>query len=431
MIRTTAFAAAAALTIATPALAEGMEGMPGMDMPTSTAPATEDSAPAGADEVPLNDRSQFTQPGSGTSLLPSPGAEMSGVHIMSGGWMTMIHGTLNLVYDWQDGPRGADKTFVNGMLMASTEGPLSNSSTLKLQAMLAPDPFMGRDGYPLLLQTGETADGVTPLVDRQHPHDLFMELSATYTYRFAGGGRMFLYAGLPGEPAFGPTAFMHRPSIMDSPEAPISHHWLDSGHVTFGVVTLGYAWGPWQVEGSLFNGREPDENRYDIETGSLDSYSLRLTWAPSPNWVIQGSWAEAKNPEQLHPGENQVKWSLSAAYGGFLGDIPATATLAWGRRISDHVALDAFVLEAALKPTDAWTLYGRAESTRNNELTGTHTVYNVGKVAVGAIRDWRVADHLSVGLGAQMAVNFIPSGLQAAYGTSPVGAMVFLRMRID
>ncbi len=425
MIRTTLFAAAAALTFATPALAEGMEGMPGMspDAPMATGASESDTPPEEA-AAPYNE-------GSGTSLLPAGGPGMAGIHVMNGDWMIMTHGVFNLTYDWQDGPRGDEKTFFSGMLMISAEGPVSEQSTLKLQAMLSPDPFMGRPGYPLLLASGETADGVTPLIDRQHPHDLFMELSATYAYRFEGGGEVFLYGGLPGEPAFGPTAFMHRPSIMDSPEAPISHHWLDSTHVTFGVVTLGWRFGLWQVEGSVFNGREPDENRYDIETGPLNSYSLRVTWAPSKNWTMQASWAEVTAPEQLHPGEDQVKWSASAAYADYFFDGDWSLTAAWGRKVADHVALDAFILEAAARPNNDWTIYGRAESTENNELTGSHTVYSVGKISVGVIRDWQMSDHLSLGLGAQAAVNFIPEALQPVYGTSPIGAMVFLRMRIN
>src|SRR6478672_4524478 len=153
--------------------------------------------------------------------------------------------------------------------------------TLQLRAMLSPEPLMGARGYPLLLASGETADGVTPLVDRQHPHDLFMELSASYSLRLSGRAGIFLYAGLPGEPAFGPPAFMHRLSIMDSPEAPISHHWLDSTHISFGVVTAGLVHGGWKLEASRFNGREPDQHRWNIETGPLDSTAIRLSWNPT------------------------------------------------------------------------------------------------------------------------------------------------------
>ena len=161
-----------------------------------------------------------------------------GVHATFGEWQTMYHALFNLVYDHQGGPRGGDKTFVNGMLMGMAQRPLGDG-TFGLRAMLAPDPFMGKNGYPLLLATGETADGQTHLIDRQHPHDLFMELATTYSYAFNKNSSVYVYAGLPGEPALGPSTFMHRTSGMDIPEAPITHHWLDSTHITFGVLTAG------------------------------------------------------------------------------------------------------------------------------------------------------------------------------------------------
>jgi len=305
-----------------------------------------------------------------------------------------------------------------------------------LRAMLSPDPLMGRRGYPLLLATGETADGVTALVDRQHPHDLFMELSASLSQPLGERASVFLYGGLPGEPAFGPPAFMHRLSIMDSPEAPIAHHWLDSTHITFGVVTAGVVVGPVKVEASRFHGREPDQRRYDIETGKLDSTAVRLSWNPGPNWSLQGSWADVTSPEQLEPDDDVRKWSASAIYTRRLGDGGWwSATAAWGRRDSGHEALDAYVLESAAKLDADWTVFARAERTENNELVsvgGHHgPTYRVGKASIGAIRDWRVARHLKLGLGALYAYNWVPAGLQALYGGSPDGAMVFLRLKVE
>jgi len=158
---------------------------------------------------------------------------------------------------------------------------------------------MGKDGYPLLFQTGETADGVTPLVDRQHPHDFFMELSASISQSIGPKSSIFVYAGLPGEPAFGPPAFMHRQSISTSPEAPISHHWLDSTHISFGVLTAGLIHDDFKLEASRFNGREPDQHRWNIETAPLDSTSIRLSWNPTSTLALQGSWAQLEDPEQL------------------------------------------------------------------------------------------------------------------------------------
>src|SRR6185295_11103598 len=243
----------------------------------------------------------------------------------------MTHAMLNVVSDWQGGDRGDEKAFVSGMLMGMARRDLPSGDSIQLRAMLSPDPFMGASGYPLLLASGETADGVTHLVDRQHPHDLFMELSGNYTHNLSEHDSVFVYAGLPGEPAFGPPAFMHRQSGMDSPEAPISHHWLDSTHITFGVVTAGWVHDNWKVEASRFHGREPDQDRYDIETGALDSTAVRVSWNPTERLALQVSWAYQTSAEQLEPDVDETRWSASAIYTQPIGDMGWwSTTLAYG-----------------------------------------------------------------------------------------------------
>ena len=167
----------------------------------------------------------MTRESSGTAWQPDT-TEHDGVMGVIGDWSLMAHGLVDLVYDHQSGPRGDDKAFASGMLMGRAQRPLG-SGTLQFKAMVSPDPLMGAHGYPLLLASGETANGRDRLIDRQHPHDFFMELSASISQNIGPKSSAFLYAGLPGEPAFGPPAFMHREAILDSPEAPISHHWLD------------------------------------------------------------------------------------------------------------------------------------------------------------------------------------------------------------
>ncbi|WP_372782782.1 hypothetical protein [Phenylobacterium sp.] len=375
-----------------------------------------------------------TREASGTAWQPDASTH-DGLHLAEGPWTVMVHGVLNAVYDKQEGPRGDEKGFISGMLMAMAQRPVGEAGTLQLRAMVSPDPFMGPRGYPLLLATGETADGRTPLVDRQHPHDLFMELSASYSRRLSAADSVFVYAGLPGEPAFGPPAFMHRLSVMDSPEAPISHHWLDSTHITFGVVTAGYVHGDWKLEASGYKGREPDQHRYDIEAPKLDSTAVRLSWNPTTNWSLQTSWADEKSPEELEPDANQRKLSASAIYTVPFGDHGWwSTTAAWGRRSSEGVDLDAWVLESAIKPNAAWTIFGRAERVENNELitaaSGHGPAYTVGKVSLGAVRDWPLSDHLSLGLGALYAFDAVPSALDAAYGRDPRGGMIFTRLKL-
>jgi hypothetical protein len=358
------------------------------------------------------------------------------VHWRRGGWTGMVHAMFDLVSDDQRGPRGGDKTFLTGMAMAQARRAFGERDGLQLRAMLSPDPLMGRDGYPLLLASGETADGVQPLVDRQHPHELVMELSATFRHVMPDRDAAFVYAGLPGEPAFGPPAFMHRRSIMDSPEAPITHHWLDSTHVAFGVVTLGYVHDRWKLEASRFNGREPDQNRYDIETGALDSSALRASWNPTSRWSLQASWARLVSPEQLVPGEDQVKWSASALYTRALGDDRCVAlTLAWGRRDSGHDALDAWLLEASVNPTRWWTVFARAERTDNDELltdgSGHGEPQGVSKLSLGAVRDFAVGPHAAIGIGASYALDLVPHALDALYGDDPAGTLLFVRLKVD
>ncbi|HEX5258468.1 MAG TPA: hypothetical protein VFW35_06780 [Sphingomicrobium sp.] len=371
---------------------------------------------------------------SGTAWQPDASTAMGGPMAMSGSWMLMAHGTVNLVTDHQSGPRGGNKTFVSGMLMGMASRPLGDGM-LQLRAMLSPDPLMGPSGYPLLLATGETANGRTPLIDRQHPHDLFMELSASLSQDIGHASSVFIYGGLPGEPAFGPPAFMHRESIMDSPEAPISHHWLDSTHISFGVVTAGLIVVRVKLEASRFNGREPDQHRWNIETGPLDSTSIRLSWNPLRTLALQGSWGHFISPEQLEPGVNQKRLSASALWADEIAPgWKAAATLAWGRKSAQHHGDDAYVAEASLKH-GGWTLFGRAERVDNPELLGLEEqerAFRVGKVSIGALRDFSIADHLSLGAGGFFALNFVPGALAPAYGgRNPTGAMGFLRLKLD
>ena len=367
---------------------------------------------------------------SGTAWQPDTSVH-AGAMVDSDGWTLMAHGVLNLVYDHQSGRRGGDKAFASGMLMGMARRPLGNG-TVQVKAMLSPDPLMGPRGYPLLLASGETANGRDRLIDRQHPHDFLMELSGSVSQNVGGKSSLFVYAALPGEPAFGPPAFMHREAIMDSPEAPISHHWLDSTHISFGVVTAGIVLDRVKLEISRFNGREPDQHRWDIETGPLDSTAVRLSWNPTRELALQGSWGRFKDPEQLEPGVDQTRWSASLLYAGEI--MPGwrfAGTLAWGRRSADRHDDDAYVVEASVSHQE-WTVFGRGEATENRELIQgrDEPAYKVGKLSIGAVRDFRIGDHWSVGAGGLVALNFLPTALAPLYGGHhPIGSMAFVRVK--
>lgn len=386
-----------------------------------------DSMPSALGSDPMN------RDASGTAWQPDV-SQHGGVHAHVGDWMLMGHVMLNGAYAWSDGPRGDEKAFLAGMIMGSARREIGAHGVLNLRAMVSPDPLMGEDGYPLLLAAGETADGVEPLVDRQHPHDLFMELSGSYAHRFGANSSVFVYGGLPGEPAFGPPAFMHRMAAMDSPEAPITHHWFDSTHITFGVVTAGVVVGDWKIEASQFRGREPDEDRYDIESGDLDSTSARLSWNPTENLSLQASWADIESPEALEPDEDEERWSVSGIYTRRIGEHGWwSTTLAFSNKErSDGVSLDAWLAEAAWHPNDRWTIFARGEAIETDELGAVHhgPIEDVQRVSLGAIRDFRINETTVFGVGVVAQQHFASDALEPLYDGDPQGAMGFVRLKI-
>lgn len=344
--------------------------------------------------------------GSGTSWQPDA-TPMGGWMGMKGDWMLMAHGFANAVYDHQSGPRGDDKALVQSMAMLMAQRP-AGPGKLGLRAMVSLDPAMGKSGYPLLFETGETADGATPLVDRQHPHDFFMELSASYSVPFGSDGAAFAYVGLPGEPALGPAAFMHRFSGMRNPEAPLTHHWLDSTHITFGVATLGASKGPWKLEVSSFNGREPDESRWNIEARKFDSWSTRLSFNPAPAWSMQVSYGNLKSPEQLEPDTRIKRTTASVSYQATTSVGPWQTTFAWGQNHKvtpdESKRLPGWLLESTLVARDKHTVFGRFEQVRNDELFQdgaplAGATFRIRKLSIGYIYDFVKTGPVAWGVG--------------------------------
>ena len=382
---------------------------------------------------------------SGTSWQPVA-AGMEGLHFAAGPWRAMLHGQLAVAWTSQEGPRGASEAFFTTMVMASGERTLG-PGTLILRAMLSAEPALGPEGYPLLLQTGETADGLSHLVDRQHPHDLPMELAAAYRLPLGARAAIFLYAGLPGEPALGPPAFMHRPSGTPNPVAPLAHHWLDSTHVTFGVATLGVTLDGLKLDGSLFNGREPDERRWGVETGPLDSWSARLTWNPSPAWSLQASVGRLRSPEAFHPGVDVTRATASAQWSLAFGSWRSDGVLAWGcNRRSRPLSLAPYpeygprqALNAALLETAArrgpLALFARAEWIEKDELFPRNDpflvrVFPVSKLEIGVAHDLPVGGRLVPSLGLAGSLHHVPEHIEPEYGRSPLGVLAFVALRL-
>lgn len=379
----------------------------------------------------------MTREATGTSWQPDATPHMGGMH-QKGDWHLMMHGSLDAVYTDLDGPRGESETFGAGMFMAAAQRAWGVGS-LGFRGMLSPDALlMHKDGYPLLLQTGETADGHEPLIDRQHPHDLLMELAVAMSRPVDEHGSAFLYLALPGEPALGPPAFMHRFSGMANPEAPLSHHWLDSTHITFGVVTAGYQRERWKIEASAFNGREPDEDRYDIEVRRLSSASVRLSFNPTEHWSLQVSRGRLKSPEQLEPEVDADRTSASVSHHRVVPSLGGAwqTTFAWGRNAKEPgTTTDALVLESAMQWRQAHTIFSRYEHVEKDELFGHHDpghgqIFEVGKLSLGYLHTWSVTPRINFGLGAVVSQHFTPRSLDVEYGSDPQSFTVFARLSL-
>ena len=381
-----------------------------------------------------------TRMGSGTSWLPDD-SPMHAAHHMLGRWTLMLHGKGFFQYDWQGGSRGSNQLGIVNWAMAAASRRLGGGQ-LQLRAMFSAEPWTtGSRGYPLLVQSGESYQGA-PLHDRQHPHDLFMELAALYERPVAPNLAVSLYLAPVGEPAVGPVAFPHRPSAADDPLAPISHHWQDGGHITFGVVTAGVFTRNAKLEASWFNGREPDENRTDFDYAGrrLDSYSARLTVNPGPRWSLSTWYAYLKSPEGLRPDESLHRigaavlttqpvgtgrgtWSSALIYG-------ANAPIGTGRLASS------VLVESALDLDGTNSLFGRVEYVRKSaeELVipsvPAPTQYDVGALALGYLRTVGSVAGLAAGVGVRGSVNFVPPNLNAVYGSrTPEGVAIYLRLQ--
>ena len=377
--------------------------------------------------------------GSGTSWLPDA-SPMHAAHYKVGRWTLMLHGRGFLQYDWQGGSRGSDQVGIVNWAMGAATRPLG-AGQLQLRTMLSAEPWtIGGRGYPLLVQSGESHRGAA-LHDRQHPHDLFMELAALYERPVARNLALSLYLAPVGEPAVGPVAFPHRPSAADDPLAPISHHWQDGAHITFGVVTAGVFTHAVKLEGSWFNGREPDDHRtgFDYSGRRLDSYAARLTVNPSLRWSISAWYGYVKSPEVLHPDESLHRCGVAALTTRPFGRRGQWASaVIWGANdpIGSGRPSNSVVLESALDFDGTNVIFGRAEYVRKSaaELVipavPPTTAYDVGALAVGYLRAVGTVTGFAAGVGVRGSVNFVSRRLETVYSSrTPAGVALYLRLR--
>ena len=385
--------------------------------------------------------------GSGTSWLPDA-SPMYAHHTMVGNWELMLHGNAFLQYigegsSRQMGPLGrlgqiGSVNWFMGMLSR----PVA-AGQLSLKAMLSAEPFtVGKCGYPDLLATGEFCKGEA-LHDRQHPHDLFMEIAASYERALSRNFALQIYGGPAGEPALGPAGYPHRISAMPGPIAPISHHWQDATHISFGVLTAGLYGRRWKLEGSAFNGREPDENRYNFDLGKLDSYSGRLWLVPNDRVALQVSLGRLNDAEPArdgHAAESITRPTASLTYhqplrrSGYWSN-----TLVWGANHAHGQTTHAILAESSLNLAERDVLFARAEvaeksgqdlAIEDEAPLLEHQVFTVGKIAVGYTRQFGKSGSLVPSVGAQVSVNLVPGDLEPVYGRStPIGFAIFASLK--
>ncbi|MFI5233054.1 MAG: hypothetical protein ACHQSE_11160 [Gemmatimonadales bacterium] len=373
--------------------------------------------------------------------MPLGAQSLPAIETTAGNWRLMFEGVAYAQYDHQDGPRGASQAgSLNwGMFMAAHD---VGAGQLQLRTMLSLDALgAGASGYPLLLQTGEEYRG-QPLHDRQHPHDAFMEVGASYLRPLSHGVTVSAYAAPVGEPALGPAAFIERPSAMDNPVAPIGHHWQDATHVSFGVLTAGLFTKRWKLEGSWFNGREPDDQRWNFDPITFDSWAGRLTFSPDARWTVTASYGYLNSPEAAAPSVSEHRATVSIARGVPLGESGEwSSSLIWGGNGRDGESMSNSVLAETEFSRD-WrnSFIARAEYVEKSAAELVADVppfgfsparrFDVSEISLGYVRELVSWSRGTFGAGALGTLNIVPPALRAAYGSStPAGVVLFVRVR--
>lgn len=419
---------------------------------------------------------------SATSIEPLTTSESSPmVHGWLGNWTVMFHANAFLADIQQTGPRGRDKFFAPNWIMPMISRQFGRQ-TLSFRTMLSFEPAtITKRQYPLLLQTGESAYGLS-LVDGQHPHDFVMELAGRYDFKLAERSQLFLYGGPVGEPALGPTGFPHRSSASENPLAVLGHHRQDSTHIAADVITLGFSQGPLQVEASTFHGQEPNENRWNFDGGKPDSFSTRLTVSPHKSLSAQFSTGRINNPEALDPTLDTVRTTASIHHNVRFGSGYISSSLIWGRnkdlKNGSRRIFNSYNLEITSKfgvRNWIWTRIENVDrdrsllpvppasnnppcilcgvvgvsSARTEDSTEVaqfkHVVLGpegnavtVEEVPIGRIQAYTVGyerelplgpSWLNVGVGGQFTTYSLTAQLKTVYGNRPSTAVVFLRLR--
>jgi hypothetical protein len=360
-----------------------------------------------------------------------------------GSWNTMFMGDGFLVETQQSGPRGGDKLYSPNVFMGSAEHRAGENGAFQMDLMLSLEPATVTDRrYPLLFQTGETAFGQA-IVDGQHPHNFIMGLGFHYVRELGAGTRIEVYFAPVGDPALGPIAYPHRASAAELPEAPISHHWQDSTHISDDVVTVSLGYKKLKLEASGFHGAEPGENRWIVQQGAIDSWSGRLWFFPAKNWAAQVSMGRLTHPEALEPGD-QVRTTASIEYSRPMQGASWASSVIWGQNHSTATGRDSnsYLAESVLPIRRRNLVTGRVELVDKDELFADDLVleqnldalygstFRIGAYTIGYTRDIDLFRNIETGLGANFTAYSLPGAIKPYYGDRPVGGDIFIRFRL-
>jgi len=358
-------------------------------------------------------------------------------------WRLMFMASAFVIDTQENGPRGADKFYSESWGMFAASHDLAGG-TIMFQLMLSLDPATITDRrYPELFQTGETAYG-RPLVDAQHPHDFIMGLGFHYAHSLGEHTTLQLYFAPVGDPALGPVAFPHRPSAAELPQAPLSHHWQDSTHVADEVLTAGIVYKKIKLEASGFYGTEPDENRWNIDYGPINSWSTRLSIFPASNWMAQVSVGRLARPERQEPGD-VVRSTASLHYTRPMQSGGQWSTsLIWGRnhRLLDHSNSNAYLLESVAPFRQKNFFTGRIELVDKDELFSDQpelaeqlartagSSFRIGAYTLGYTRDIGTFHNVETGIGGNVTTYTLPEAIKPYYGDRPLAFNFYLRLRL-
>lgn len=409
-------------------MSDSMNTMPGMKMPMDSMNKMTHSF---SRNLPMN------RNGSGTSWLPDS-TPVYAYMTHAAKWNFMFHGAVWLRYNYQDignkGSRGGNQFDAPNWFMAMGQRKVGKRGLFVFNSMFSLDRLtVGGSGYPSLFQSGESWKGA-PLVDRQHPHDLFSELAVGYTHMVNKDIDITAYIGYPGEPALGPTAFMHRISSFNLSSAPLGHHWQDATHITFGVATIGFRYKKIKLEGSSFTGREPNENRYNFDKPRFDSYSYRISYNPNANYSFQASQGFIKSPEELKPNEDVWRTTASVIESHPLGkNRYISSALIWGMNYSHQNYEHSVLFESNLQLSKL-AVFGRYEFIQKDasELALTtfdeDRIFNINSISLGTsyIIFNQFNTNMTVGIIGSMQVT--EKVLNPIYGAVPISGEVYLRI---